>query len=173
MLKLFPILFLSLSVSANTFFKDQNLVAARDKKIEVKEGPVLVVNIATECGYTPQLDGLEKVYKKYQSQGLTVIGVPSNDFLGQTPQNDEEVEKFCKLNYGASFPITKKAVVKGDEKISLIKKLIDQADEKGEIKWNFEKFLVSSDGKTVKRFRSGVKPEDKELTSAIEEMLKK
>jgi len=173
MLKFIPIFLFSFSLYANSFFAGEELVAARDKKIELKEGPVLVVNIATECGYTPQLDGLEKVYKKYQAQGLTVLGVPSNDFMGQTPQNDEDVAKFCKLNYGASFPITKKVVVKGDEKVSLIKKLIDQADEKGEIKWNFEKFLVSADGKTVKRFRSGVKPEDKELTSAIEEMLKK
>ena len=118
---------------------------------DLKGKAVLVVNIATQCGYTPQLDNLEKVHQKYKDKGLVVIGIPSNDFGGQTPESDKEVAKFCKINYGAS--------------------LIKQ-DGEGEIRWNFEKFLIGKDGKLVKRFRSGVKPDSDEVTSKIEKQLK-
>jgi glutathione peroxidase len=158
-------------VFGNAFFVENELVNSRGKKIELKEGPVLVVNIATQCGYTSQLDGLSKLAKKYEKQGLTVIGLPSNDFWGQTPESDEAVEEFCKVNYGATFPIMKKAVVSGDKKIALVDRLTKKAHEPGEIKWNFEKFLISKDGQSIKRFRSGVDPEGKEMTQAIEQML--
>lgn len=172
-MKILIALLFSFSAWANPFFGEEPLIGARNKEIKLGSGPVLVVNIATQCGYTPQLDELEALSKKYKEQGLTIVGVPSNDFGGQTPEADEAVADFCKINYGVTFPLTKKAVVSGDKKIPLMKKLTTSADEKGEIKWNFEKFLVSSDGKEVKRFRSGVKPESKELASAIESMLKK
>lgn len=132
---------------------------------------ILIVNIATQCGYTNQLDNLEKVHKKYKDKGLVVIGMPSNDFGGQTPESDSEVAKFCKLKYGASYTLSKKTPVKGDNKHPLIASLIKQ-DGEGEIRWNFEKFLLNKDGKLVKRFRSGVKPDSEEITSQIESILK-
>jgi glutathione peroxidase len=132
---------------------------------------VLVVNIATQCGYTGQLDGLQKLYDKYKSKGLVVLGVPSNDFGGQTPEDEAGVSKFCKLNYGVEFPLTQKAVVKGPEKHALIKVLMDSAADKNEIKWNFEKFLVSKEGKVLSRYGSGTKPDDKDLSKAIEAAL--
>ena len=157
---------------ANPFFEDAGLKASRDKPIDFGKGAVLVVNIATQCGYTPQLDELEKLHQNYKDKGLTVIGIPSNDFGGQTPESDEEVAKFCKLNYGASFQISKKHVVTGDEKLPLVKKLIDASNSKNEIKWNFEKFLISKDGKVVQRFSSSVTPDSKELLSKIDAALK-
>lgn len=131
-----------------------------------KDKPILVVNIATKCGYTPQLDDLEKLAKKYQGK-LTVVGVPSNDFGGQTPEGNKEVAEFCRLNYGVTFPLTEKLVVKGDKKHPLYKFLT----QKKEVGWNFEKFLVGKDGKVVKRFNSGVAPMGEEMIQAIEKLL--
>lgn len=138
---------------------------------QYKGKPVLISNIATKCGYTPQLEGLESVYKKYKDKGLVVIGIPSNDFGGQTPEDEEGVKKFCKLNYGVSFPLTAKTVVKGEKKHPLITHLLSQSDNKDEIAWNFEKFLLDKDGKVVSRFKSSVKPDSKEITEKITSIL--
>lgn len=129
--------------------------------------PTLVVNIATKCGYTPQLEGLEKLSQKYRGK-LNVVGVPSNDFGSQTPEKDEGVEKFCRLNYGVSFPLTTKSVVKGKDKISLIKFLVASGND---IRWNFEKFLVDGSGKVSQRFASSVAPMSDELVKQIEKLL--
>lgn len=141
-----------------------------DKKSYKKfsSGPTLFVNIATRCGYTGQLTDLEALYQKYKAKGLKVVGIPSNDFGGQTPEENADVKKFCRLKYGATFPIMKKAKVTGDSKHALVKKLIGSGDE---IAWNFEKFLVN-DNKVVARFKSGVKPKSRELTQSIEKVLK-
>lgn len=157
---------------ANPFFVNEQLDAPRGKSIDFGSGPVLVVNIATQCGYTPQLDALEKLNKEYKGKGLTIIGVPSNDFGGQTPESDEEVAKFCKLNYGATFQISKKKTVVGTEKDQLITKLIKASNNEKEIKWNFEKFLISKDGKVVQRFSSNITPDSKEFISKIDASLK-
>ncbi len=138
---------------------------------EYKGKPVLFVNIATKCGYTPQLDGLEKLYQKYKEKGLMVVGIPSNDFGGQTPEANDEVKKFCKLNYGVTFPLTEKTVVKGEDKHPLIENLVSQSENKAEIGWNFEKFLVDKDGKLVERYGSAVKPDDSKLTDKIASVL--
>jgi glutathione peroxidase len=138
---------------------------------QYKGKPVLFVNIATKCGYTPQLDGLETLYKEYKDQGFQVVGIPSNDFGGQTPEDNEGVKKFCKLNYGVTFPLTEKAVVKGDGKHPLVANLVEQSSDKKEIGWNFEKFLVDKDGKLVERYGSSVKPEDKGLKDKIASLL--
>ncbi len=138
---------------------------------QYKGKPVLMVNIATKCGYTPQLEGLEALYQKYKDKGLVVVGIPSNDFGGQTPEDNEGVKKFCKLNYGVSFPLTEKAVVKGEKKHPLIANLISQSDNKKDIEWNFEKFLIDKNGQLVERYGSSVKPEDKELTDKIVSLL--
>ena len=138
---------------------------------KLKGKVLLVVNIATKCGYTPQLDGLEKLYKEYSGQGLVIIGVPSNDFGGQTPENDKDAAKFCRINYGVSFPISQKYIVSGDKKIDLYKTLIKETNNK-EVAWNFEKFLIDKKGIIQKRYLSSVKPEDKTLLEDIKSLLK-
>ncbi len=138
---------------------------------DYKGKPVLLVNIATQCGYTPQLEGLENLYKQYKEKGFVVLGIPSNDFGGQTPESEEGVKKFCKLNYGVSFPLTAKTVVKGSDKHPLIASLIEQSSDKAEIAWNFEKFLVDKSGRLVARFPSAVKPDDEKLKEKIASVL--
>ena len=159
--------------------KTTNLYSQTVKDIEsvdmnlfqFKSKPVLFVNIATKCGYTGQLDGLEALYQTYKAKGLKVVGVPSNDFGGQTPEDAKGVKSFCKLNYGVTFPLTEKLKVVGDEQAPFAKWLTTNSKEKSPIIWNFEKFLVNSDGEVVKRFASSVKPMDQELTSEIEKLL--
>jgi glutathione peroxidase len=130
---------------------------------------VLVVNVASQCGYTPQYKGLEALYKKYKSQGLVVIGVPSNNFGSQEPGSNEEIATFCKRNYDVSFPMMSKVDVKGSGMTPLYSYLTKTG---GDVKWNFTKFLVGKDGKVIQRFESGVDPESKELTSLVEKALK-
>jgi glutathione peroxidase len=139
-------------------------------EISISNKNVLIVNIATRCGYTPQLTALEKLYKKYQDKGLIVVGVPSNEFGSQSPEDDAGIEKFCKLNYGVTFPLSKKTIVLGKDKNRVFKYLLEKTN-KAEIKWNFEKFLISSSG-SVERFSSSVSPDSKQLAEAIEKALK-
>ena len=151
---------------------DFELTDTKGKKIEsnqVKGKATLYVNIATRCGYTGQLDDIEKLYKKYKDKGLKVVGIPSNDFGSQTPENGEEINKFCRLKYGTTFPITKKTPVTGKEKHPLVAFLTSKSGK--EIGWNFEKFLVNAKGETVKHFRSSTAPMGEELTKAIEALL--
>ncbi|MBD64831.1 MAG: glutathione peroxidase [Halobacteriovoraceae bacterium] len=131
---------------------------------------ILVVNIATKCGYTGQLDGLEKLYQKYKKKGLVIVGIPSNDFGGQTPEGNKEVAKFCRLEYGVSFPLTQKLKVKGSEKHPLIKSILSKSDNE-EIKWNFTKFLFDKNAKFNARFESAVQPLDSELEKAIQKLV--
>ncbi len=136
-----------------------------------KGKPILVVNVASKCGYTPQYDGLEKVYQDYKGKGLVIIGFPSNDFGAQEPGTEEQIAEFCKLNFGVSFPLMKKTKVLGTEKDPVYQFLTDNAPEKGDVQWNFEKFLIDKDGNVKSRFRSAVKPESEELKKAIESVL--
>ena len=136
---------------------------------------VLVVNIATRCGYTGQLDGLQKLYAANKNKNFVIVGVPSNEFGGQSPESDEGVAKFCRLKYGVEFPITKKAsVLKGmkskDPRNVFLDNALAQSSD-GEIRWNFEKFLLDSKGKLIKRFRSGVTPSSAELKKEIAKLL--
>lgn len=140
---------------------------------EYKGKVVLVVNIATRCGYTGQLDGLEKLYQRFKDKGLVVLGVPSNDFGSQTPEGNDEVKKFCQLNYGVSFPLTPKMVVSGAQKDSLFKWLTKSENAEKEIAWNFEKFLINRTGKLINRFPSKIAPDDVQLTQAISAALSK
>src|SRR5580693_6175424 len=136
---------------------------------------LLVVNVASKCGFTPQYTALEALYEKYKNQGLVVIGFPANNFMGQEPGTDEEIKTFCSRNYNVSFPMYSKISVKGDDKAPLYQFLTDTtANPKtgGEIKWNFTKFLVDRNGKVIARFESAVKPDSAEVTSAIEKALK-
>ena len=126
---------------------------------------VLVVNVASKCGYTPQYEGLEALYKKYQDRGLVVLGFPANNFMSQEPGTNEEIQTFCKAKYGVTFPMFSKISVKGEDKAPLYQFLTSTG---GEIPWNFTKFLVAKDGKPIQRFAPNVAPDAAELTSAIE-----
>jgi len=130
---------------------------------------VLLVNVASKCGYTPQYKALQALQDKYGSKGFTVLGVPCNDFGAQEPGSSEEIRKFCTDNYNVSFPLTEKVHVKGPEQHPLYARLTGQdAEFPGDIKWNFSKFLIGRDGKILKRFESAVKPDSAEMTHAIE-----
>jgi glutathione peroxidase len=134
----------------------------------------LVVNTASKCGFTPQYKDLESLYEKYQDQGFVVLGFPSNDFGAQEPGSDAEIKKFCELNYKVKFPLMPKAPVKGEAKQPAYKYLTEKTREdlRGEVEWNFEKFLVGKDGQVVARFKSKVSPSDPQVTSKIEALLK-
>jgi glutathione peroxidase len=148
---------------------DGKEVALSDYKGKV----LLVVNTASACGYTPQYKGLEAIYQKYQKQGLTVLAFPSNDFGKQEPGSDKEIKEFCELKYKTTFPLFKKIDVVGEKKQPLYKHLTETAATKGEVQWNFEKFLIDRNGNVVGRYLSKVEPESKELTGAIEKELEK
>lgn len=134
---------------------------------------ILVVNVASKCGYTPQYEGLQNLYEDYKKEGLVVLGFPANNFNGQEPGSDEEIKQFCTLNYGVEFPMFSKVSVKGEDQAELFKYLTEaqNPDFTGEIKWNFEKFLIDKDGNLIRRFRSNVKPESNEIVNAVTEAL--
>jgi glutathione peroxidase len=137
---------------------------------------VLVVNVASQCGYTPQYEGLQALYVKYKDQGFVIVGFPANNFGGQEPGTNEEIGAFCKSKYGVTFPMFSKISVKGADKAPLYQYLTDKsANPKtgGEIEWNFTKFLVDRNGKVIQRFEPAVEPQSKELVSAVESTLKK
>ena len=148
----------------------------RDVKLEEFRGRVvMLVNVASKCGYTPQYEGLQKIYERYKDQGFTILGFPANNFGAQEPGTNEEIQEFCRINYGVTFPVFSKISVKGDDKHPLYKYLTERETNPqfaGEIKWNFNKFLVSKDGKIIGRFESADKPEDAKVTGAIESALK-
>ncbi|HZI17872.1 MAG TPA: glutathione peroxidase [Pyrinomonadaceae bacterium] len=135
---------------------------------------VMLVNVASKCGYTPQYDGLQKLYERYRDRGFVVLGFPANNFGGQEPGTDEQIQDFCRLNYGVNFPVFAKISVKGDDKHPLYQHLTDEATNPGfagEVKWNFNKFLVGKDGRVVARFESADKPESEKVTQAVESAL--
>jgi len=135
---------------------------------------VLVVNVASKCGLTPQYTGLEELQHKYSERGFTVLGVPCNQFGGQEPGTAEEISTFCSSTYGVTFPITEKVDVNGQRKHPLFTELEAKADangDAGDIQWNFEKFLLSPAGEIVGRFRPTVAPDAQELVSALEAVL--
>lgn len=130
---------------------------------------VLVVNTASKCGYTPQYDGLEKMYEQYGTQGLVVLGFPSNDFMGQEPGTEEQIEEFCRLTYGVEFPMFEKTTVKKDNAHPFFAALADSAG--GYPSWNFHKYLLGRDGKLISGFSPRIKPDDSELVEAVERAL--
>ena len=135
---------------------------------------LLVVNVASQCGFTRQYAGLEALYERYHERGLTVIGVPSNQFGAQEPGTAEEIAEFCQANFGVTFPLLAKTDVNGPDRNPLFARLTAVADatgKAGDVTWNFEKFLVSPQGEVVGRFRSKVEPDDQDLVAAIESVL--
>jgi len=139
---------------------------------EYKGKVVLLVNVASKCGLTPQYKALQALQDKYASQGFTVIGVPCNDFGAQEPGSPQEIQTFCAENYNVTFPLTEKVHVKGPGQHPLYARLTGKdAEYPGEIKWNFGKFLISREGKVLKRFEPQTKPDAPEVISAIESAL--
>jgi glutathione peroxidase len=139
---------------------------------DFKGKALLIVNTASQCGYTPQYAGLEQLYGQYKARGFEVLGFPSNDFGGQEPGTEQEIKKFCELRYKTSFPMFSKVKVKGGgEQHPLYATLTKTPGLEGEVKWNFGKFLVSPEGKVVARFDSKVEPTSPELTQKLESVL--
>jgi glutathione peroxidase len=135
---------------------------------------VLVVNVASKCGLTPQYEGLERLQREYQDRGFTILGVPCNQFAGQEPGTPEEIQSFCSTTYGTTFPMTEKLEVNGRRQHSLYAWLTETPDEggrAGEVEWNFEKFLVTRSGQVAGRFRPPVAPDDQRLLQAIDRAL--
>jgi glutathione peroxidase len=135
---------------------------------------LLVVNVASRCGLTPQYTGLEALHKRYADRGFSVVGVPCNQFMGQEPGSAEEIQSFCSTTYGVTFPMLAKIDVNGDDRHPLYTELTQTADAEGaagDVQWNFEKFLVAPGGKVVGRFRPRTEPEDAGLVAAVEAVL--
>src|SRR3984957_7852706 len=145
-------------------------IDAKDTSLRAYQGKVLlIVNVASKCGFTPQYKGLEALQTKHESQGFTVLGLPCNDFLSQEPGTPEEIKTFCSSKYDVTFPLFEKLHVKGNEQHPLYAALTGKdAPFPGNIKWNFGKFVIGRDGKIYKRFGSMDKPESAEVTEAIE-----
>jgi glutathione peroxidase len=137
---------------------------------------VMIVNVASHCGFTPQYEGLEKLYTTYKDRGFVILGFPANNFLSQEPGTDAEIKSFCLLKYNVTFPMFSKISVKGGDKYPLYKFLTEKETDPqfaGEITWNFNKFLLGRDGRIINRFGSRTKPEDKDVTQAIDAALGK
>jgi len=144
------------------------------KMSSLKGKTVLVVNIASQCGFTSQLEELQKLFDQYKTKNFVVLGVPTNDFGGQTPEDDKGMKEFCQKKYSVNFPLLAKGTVKGQETRPLYKFLTQESGKafEGEIGWNFVKFLVNAQGVVVKRWPSMTNPLDKEVTTEIDKLVK-
>jgi glutathione peroxidase len=135
---------------------------------------VLAVNVASKCGFTPQYAGLQALQDRYADRGLVVLGFPCNQFFSQEPGSAEQIQEFCSINYGVTFPLFAKLDVKGPAQhplYAILSEVADDSGKAGNVKWNFEKFLIGRDGRVLRRFRSKVVPEDPSLVGAIESLL--
>jgi glutathione peroxidase len=157
-------------------FAPERIGGKKQDLSEYRGQVLLVVNTASECGFTPQFEGLEELYKDYKDQGFTILGFPSNEFQNQEPLEGEEIENFCTVNYGVSFPIFNKIQVKGTDTHPLFK-FLSNKKQNGNVsstpRWNFHKYLVDRNGKVVDFFYPFTKPKAKRVTKAIEELLEK
>lgn len=153
-------------------FKAKGIDGKEIDLAQYKGKVVLFVNVASECGYTSQYEGLQKLYAKYASDGLVVIGVPSNEFGGQEPENDAAIAKFCEKNYKVTFPLLAKTKVNGTDATPVYKFLTAKVNgHAGDVQWNFEKFIVGRDGKIIGRFKSDVEPDSEEFTKSLKTAL--
>jgi glutathione peroxidase len=152
-----------------------NTISGEPTTLEALRGKaLLVVNVASKCGLTPQYTGLEQLQKQYGEQGFSVVGFPCNQFMGQEPGTAEEIETFCSTTYGVTFPLFEKIEVNGEGRHPVYAELTQTADADGtagDVQWNFEKFLISPEGEVVARFRPTTKPEDEQVVKAIEAVL--
>jgi len=151
----------------------KNIKGKEEKFADYQGKVLLLVNVASYCGYTPQYKGLEQLNQDYKDKGLQVLGFPCNDFGAQEPGTNEEIATFCETSYGVSFDLMDKVHAKGAEQHPLYKTLTNSVEPQGEVAWNFEKFLINKQGEVVARFGSGVTPNSPELIQAIEAELAK
>ena len=174
--------FAALAVAAVTGFAAESIYSFTPAAIDGKPAPMaawkgkvmLVVNVASKCGFTPQYKGLEAMYEQYKDRGLVVVGFPANNFAGQEPGTNQEIQAFCSRTYDVKFPMMSKISVKGDDQAPIYKYLTGGAANPavaGDIKWNFTKFLVDRGGKVVARFEPAVTPDSPEVKAAIEKAL--
>ncbi|EMY79206.1 glutathione peroxidase [Leptospira weilii serovar Ranarum str. ICFT] len=169
------ILFPLTGVFAKEGFYDFKVKDIKGKDVSLskyKGKVIMVVNVASKCGYTYQYENLEKVYKKYKDRGFVVVGFPANNFGSQEPGTDQEIETFCRIQKGASFDMMSKISVKGKDKHPLYSYLTENSPNPGEVEWNFEKILISKEGKIEARYRSAVEPDSSSVTQKIESLLK-
>lgn len=169
---LIPFLLMSLisTEKENIFDIDLTTIKGEHTTLEPYKGNVLmIVNTASECGFTPQYKDLQKLYETYGDEGFIILGFPANNFGGQEPGSDEEIMEFCEVNYGVNFPMFSKVSVKGEDIHPLFDQLTntDNPDFTGEINWNFEKFLIDRNGNLVRRFKSNVSPTGEKITEAL------
>lgn len=165
---------LSTSVFAGFYDVKEKSIDGKDFPLDQLKGKtVMVVNIASQCGYTPQMTDLEALYQKYKDKGFVLVGVPTNDFGGQTPEDDKAMMEFCQKKYNATYPIMKKGTILGKEKRELYKVLTEESSKKfqGAVDWNFQKFLVNKKGEVVARYSSSTKPLDEKIIKEIEKNL--
>lgn len=177
---LFSVLLISLfalsSLAAPKSIYDLKVKDIDGKEVALNQykGKVLmIVNTASNCGYTPQYEGLESIYQKYKAKGFVVLAFPSNDFGGQEPGTNQEIKKFCDAKegkYKTSFPLFAKTPVTKETKSELYKVLTETATPSGEVSWNFEKFVIDKKGQVIGRFKSKVRPEDPEITKTLESL---
>jgi len=167
----------SLPLAAQKTIYDFTLRSIDKQQVSLKSYSgkvVLLVNVASKCGFTPQYAGLEALYEKYKDRGLVIVGIPANNFAQQEPGTDEEIKKFCSNKYNVTFPMMAKVSVLGEDKEPLYQFLTDKSANPaigGEVKWNFTKFLFDRSGKPVARFEPAVTPDSPEVTAAIESAL--
>jgi glutathione peroxidase len=163
------------NVSSVYDFKMKNIDGSEVKLDAYKGKVLLIVNTASKCGLTPQYEALQAVYDKYKDKNFVILGFPANNFMGQEPGTDTEIKDFCTLKYKVSFPMFSKISVKGTDQHPLYTYLTNEKSNpgfSGDISWNFEKFLIGKDGKTLARFSPKVKPDDASVIEAIEKALK-
>ncbi len=162
----------SMGNAASPLVGSMKKIDGTNKDLSEYDGKVvLVVNVASQCGYTSQYAGLQKLYDSFKDKGFVILGFPANDFGAQEPGSDSEIASFCSKNYGVTFDMFSKITVKGSGKSPLYKTLTETASPSGEVGWNFEKFLINRNGEVVGRFKSGVSPQDAVLTDAIKAAL--
>lgn len=167
---------LALNAHADDSVHDYKVKDIDGKDVSLSEydgHPLLIVNVASRCGATPQYENLQSVYEQFKDKGLVVLGFPANNYGGQEPGTDEEIKTFCSTKYDVTFPMFSKVSVKGDDKAPLFEYLTsaENPDKQGDIGWNFEKFLVGKDGKLLRRFKTGTKPDAPEVIEAIEKAI--
>ena len=167
----------SLFAASNVYDFTLNSIDGSPTPLSEYKGKVLLlVNVASKCGFTPQYAGLESLYEKFKEQGFEIIGIPANNFGGQEPGTNEEIKTFCTRKYSVTFPMMSKVSVLGSDKVDLYQFLTDKSANPstgGEIKWNFTKFLVSRDGKVIARFEPNIAPDAPELVGAVERAVAK
>ena len=171
---------LSLTAMQADHHNEKNALSFKMKSIEDKEvnlkewkGKVLLmVNVASKCGYTPQYEGLQKLHDELKNEGFSVVGFPCNNFGSEEPGSHAQILSFCKDNYGVTFPMMGKIDVKGDKQAPLYKYLTTHPEHGGDVQWNFEKFLVDKSGNVIGHYRSGTRPDDTKLRAAIDQALK-